>query len=290
MKEIDILRMQGRGGIFLRLFLATLALVVVSELIGTMVFNVGPGKVVFLPMLYAVIIGLAITPDLLGKIIAPLKKIIDNDEVQLAGPAVMLALLPLGVKYGTLVGPNIEKIIAAGPAFLLQELGNLLTLFIALPFAMWLGMKREAFGATVSICREPTLGVIGEKYGISSPEGTGTLGTYLCGSVFGTIFFGLMGSMALLTGLHPYALAMATGVGSGSMMASASASLAAAADPAMADTILAYAATSNMLTGVTGLWSVIFIAIPMANWYYRKLAPTFGANEETQAATAMEAK
>ena len=202
----------------------------------------------------------------------------------------MLALLPLGVKYGTLVGPNIEKIIAAGPAFLLQELGNLLTLFISLPFAMWLGMKREAFGATVSICREPTLGVIGERYGISSPEGTGTLATYLCGSVFGTIFFGLMGSMALLTGLHPYALAMATGVGSGSMMASASASLAAAADPAMADTILAYAATSNMLTGVTGLWSVIFIAIPVANWYYRKLAPVFGADKDVQDTTDKESK
>ena len=80
MKEIDILRMQGRGGIFLRLFLATLVIVVVSELIGDMIFTVGPGKVVFLPMLYAVIIGLAITPDLLGKVIAPLKKMVGNKD------------------------------------------------------------------------------------------------------------------------------------------------------------------------------------------------------------------
>ena len=290
MKEIDILRMQGRSSIFLRLFLVTLVITIVSELIGKIIFSVGPGKVVFLPMLYAVIIGLVITPDLLGKVIQPLKKAVGGKEIQLAGPAVMLALLPLGVKYGTLVGPNIEQIIAAGPAFLLQELGNLLTILIAMPFALWIGMKREAFGATVSICREPTLGVIGERYGINSPEGTGTLATYLCGSVFGTIFFGLLGSMALLTGLHPYALAMATGVGSGSMMASASASLAAAADPAMSNTILAYAATSNMLTGITGLWSVIFIAIPAANWYYRKLAPVFGADESTDHVKTVEAK
>ena len=74
---------------------------------------------------------------------------------------------------------------------------------------------------------------------MNSPEGTGVLGTYMIGTVFGTIFFGLLGSFALLTGLHPYALAMASGMGSGSMMTAAASSLAAAADPAMKDTILA---------------------------------------------------
>ncbi len=83
-------------------------------------------------------------------------------EVEAAGPIVLIALLPLGVKYGTLVGPNIVKIIQAGPAFLLQELGNVATPLIALPLALLLGLEREAVGATVSICREPTLGVIGE--------------------------------------------------------------------------------------------------------------------------------
>lgn len=271
----EILSTKGRIYIFAKLFLVVLIIVIITEFIGTKKFAVGPGQVVLLPMLYAVIIGLLITPDVLGKSIKGLKKLISKEEIELAGTMVMISLLPLGVKYGTLVGPNIVKIIQAGPAFLLQELGNLGTIFIGLPIALLLGLKREAFGATVSICREPTLGVIGERYGINSPEGTGVLGTYLTGTVFGTIFFGLLGSFAPATGLHPYALAMASGMGSGSMMTAASSSLAVAV-PAMKDTILAYAATSNMLTGVTGLYSVIFFAIPLNNYLYKKLEPKLG--------------
>ena len=268
--EAEILNTTGRLGIFLKLFSVAMLIVIVSELLGIKKIPIGPGAVVLLPMLYAVIIGLAITPDLLGKPLSVLRKAISEEEIELAGVMVMLALLPLGVKYGTLVGPNIVKIIKAGPAFLLQELGNLGTICIALPVAMFLGMKREAVGATVSICREPTLGVIGERYGMNSPEGTGVLGTYMMGTVFGTIFFGLLGSFATGTGLHPYALAMASGMGSGSMMTAASSSLSMAVSPEMKDTILAYAATSNMLTGVTGMYSVIFIALPATNFFYEK--------------------
>ena len=100
------------------------------------------------------------------------------------------------MKYGTLVGPNVVKIVSAGPAFLLQELGNLGTIFLAFPLAILLGMKRSAIGATVSVCREATLGVVGERYGLDSPEGTGVLGTYMMGTVFGTIIFSLLGSLA----------------------------------------------------------------------------------------------
>ncbi len=269
--EEKILSTKDRMPIIIRLFSTVLVIVIISELFGIKKIPMGPGAVVLLPMLYAVIIGLLITPDLLGKPIQLLRKAISKDEIELAGVMVMLALLPLGVKYGTLVGPNIVKVVQAGPAFLLQELGNLGTILIALPLAMFLGLKREAVGATVSICREPTLGVIGERYGMNSPEGTGVLGTYMMGTVFGTIFFGLLGSFATGTGLHPYALAMASGMGSGSMMTAASSSLSMAASPEFKDTILAYAATSNMLTGVTGMYSVIFIALPATNFFYKKL-------------------
>lgn len=273
-KEDMLIDSSGRFSVFIRLYAAVLIMVAVSEFIGIKKIAVGPGQIVLLPMLYAVIFGLIVTPDILGKIIKPLKEIISEEVIELSGMMVMLALLPLGVKYGTLVGPNIVKVIQAGPAFLLQELGNVGTVLIGLPLAMALGLKREAVGATVSICREPTLGVIGERYGINSPEGTGVLGTYMMGTVFGTIFFGLLGSFAVGTGLHPYALAMASGMGSGSMMTAASSSLAETV-PAMKDTILAYAATSNMLTGVTGLYSVVFIALPLSNWMYKKLEPKF---------------
>lgn len=257
-------------------FFVVLVIVMISEFIGIHKIAIGPGTATLLPMLYAVIFGMLVTPSLLGKVIAPLKKIVNDDMIDFAGTMVMIALLPLGVKYGTLVGPNVVKIIQAGPALLLQELGNIMTVFVALPIALLLGFKREAVGATVSICREVTLGIIGEKYGINSPEGTGVLGTYMMGTVFGTIFFGLLGSLSLGTGLHPYALAMASGMGSGSMMTAASSSLAAAVDPAMADTVLAYAATSNMLTGVTGLYVIIFISLPLVNKLYSVLEPKIG--------------
>lgn len=259
---------------FLKLCLTVLIIIVVTETFGTKTFKLGPGRVVLLPMLFAVIIGMLITPDLLGSKIKVLREIISMKEVKTAGSYVMIALLPLGVKYGTLVGPNIVEVVKAGPAFLLQELGNLGTVFIALPLALFLGMEREAVGATASISREPTLGVIGEKYGISSAEGTGVLGTYLMGTVFGTVFFGILGGYSAALGIHPLALAMASGMGSGSMMAAASGALAEAV-PEMKDGILAYAATSNMLTGVTGLYSVIFLGLPLVNFLYNKLQPLF---------------
>jgi len=271
----EILDTSNRLAEFFKLYSVVMVIVIISEIIGIKTFNLGPGQVVLLPMLFAVIIGILITPDILGKHISFLKNLISDDVMEISGTMVMIALLPLGVRYGTLVGPNIVKIIEAGPALLLQELGNLGTIFFSLPVALLLGMKREAVGATTSISREPTLGVIGERYGIESAEGTGVLGTYLTGTVFGTIFFGILGSFSVATGLHPYALAMATGMGSGSMMAAGSGSLAEAV-PEMADTILAYAATSNMLTGVTGLYLVVFVALPLTNYLYDKLEPIIG--------------
>lgn len=280
-KEDMLIDSKGKSSTFIKLYIAVLLIVVASEFIGIKKIAVGPGQIVLLPMLYAVIIGLILTPDILGRSVKSVKSLISDEVMELAGMMVMLALLPLGVKYGTLVGPNIVKVVQAGPAFLLQELGNIATVLIGLPVALALGLKREAVGATVSICREPTLGIIGERYGINSPEGTGVLGTYMIGTVFGTIFFGLLGSFAVGTGIHPYALAMASGIGSGSMMTAASSSLAETV-PAMKDTILAYAATSNMLTGVTGIYSVVFIALPLSNYLYKKMEPIFDKNKKSE--------
>ena len=174
-------------------------------------------------------------------------------------------------KLGAAAGPNLPKLIAAGPALILQEFGNLGTIFLGLPVALLLGMGREGFGATVSICREDTLGLIGERYGMSSPEGMGTMGTYMVGNLFGTIFFGLLASIGLMTGLHPYALAMACGVGSATMMTASSQALAAAL-PEMSEEILAYAATSNICSSIDGLYMTLFLGIPIANFIYKKMA------------------
>lgn len=253
-----------------KLIFAVLMIVVFSEKIGVTSVHLGNTTLSFLPMLYAVVLGVIITPDLLGKYVKPLGKLITHKEIGITGSVVMLALLPLGVKYGTLVGPNIKAVINAGPALILQEIGNLGSVFIAMPVALLLGMRREAIGACSSISREPSLGVIGEKYGIDSPEGTGVLGTYLVGSIIGTVYFGVISPLGLQLGLHPLSLAVACGLGSGSMMAAASASLSAAV-PAMSSQILAFAATSNMLAAFTGMYALIFFALPLSNLMYRLL-------------------
>ncbi|MGL5328145.1 MAG: DUF3100 domain-containing protein [Peptostreptococcaceae bacterium] len=269
----------------IKVMLTAFVIVVACEFIGEYTVNIGPVALVLFPMLYAVIVGIIITPDLLGKKIKALREMIGEKEINIAGDVVGIALVILGIKYGSTVGPNLQKIIAAGPAFLAQEFGHILAPIVALPLALLFGFKREAVGACSSISRETSLGVISEKYGINSPEGSGVLGTYLMGTVIGTIYFSILGSVSIYTGLHPYALGMATGVGSGSMMTAASAALTKvpeiAADPAMVDTILSYGATSNMMSSLTGLLFLVFITLPFTNKLYDILEPKLGRKKDS---------
>lgn len=57
---------------------------------------------------------------------------------------------------------------------------------------------------THSICREPNVGYIAQKYGLNSPEGRGVMTTYVVGTLVGTIFMGVMASfLATINILHP---------------------------------------------------------------------------------------
>ena len=270
-ENVDDLATKGRWPSFIKLFAVIGVTSGIGEVIGKITIPVGIGSVIILPMVFAMILALLLTPDALGRRIEGLKNICGREEVDLSGSLMMVILLILGVKLGAAAGPNLPKLISAGPALILQEFGNLGTIFLGLPVALLLGMGREGFGATVSICREDTLGLIGERYGMSSPEGMGTMGTYMVGNLFGTIFFGLLASIGLMTGLHPYALAMACGVGSATMMTASSQALAAAL-PEMSEEILAYAATSNICSSIDGLYMTLFLGIPIANFIYKKMA------------------
>ncbi len=108
-----------------------------------------------------------------------------------------------------------------------QEFGHFFgTMVFGLPIAHLLGIERQAIGATFSVGREPSLAIIGEKYGMQSPEGQGVLAEYLTGTVFGAVFIALLaGLITSLRIVDPLALAMGAGVGSGSMMAAASGSI-----------------------------------------------------------------
>lgn len=249
-----------------------LVIIIVSESIGTIQIPLGPGNIMFLPMLYAMALGL------IAYLAKPIKFIGKHSE-KAAGSVVVLGISIFMAKIGITSGAAIGDVVAAGPALILQEFGNLGTIVIALPLALILGFKREAIGMTHSIAREPNVGLIASEYGLDSPEGRGVMITYIVGTLIGTIFMGLMASvLASFTPLHPFALAMATGVGSGSMMAAASAALV-AAFPDMATQITAYAATSNVLSTADGVFMTILIGLPMCNFLYRKLEPILGRNK-----------
>ncbi|MBD8027883.1 DUF3100 domain-containing protein [Ureibacillus sp. Re31] len=244
-----------------KLHVLVLAIVCVTELIGQHSISVGVGIILLLPMLYAVIIGIAVyfTP------------LVTKKQSEKAETLVYITLTLLIAKFGVQAGPALPQLIEAGPALILQEIGNLGTILIALPVAILLGLKRESIGMTHSIGREPNLALITDKFGLSSPEGRGVMSMYIFGTVFGSIFLGLIsGFLATATPLHPYSFAMATGVGSGSMAAASLGPLV-AAFPDMADTITAFSGASNLLTSVTGLYASIFIGLPLTEKLYKVL-------------------
>lgn len=256
-------RLRGEG----RLHLLVLVLVIISEAIYTRRISLGGvGVILLLPLLYAFVLAAIINPNVTRRFAG----LVDDHVVRCASPYIVIAILPFIAKFGTLVGPSIETIIEAGPALVLQEIGNLGTIALGFPIAMVLGMRREAIGATFSIAREPNLAIIAERYGLNGPEGTGVMGVYITGTLFGTVVFSVIASLlASLGTFHPYALAMACGVGSGSMMAACSGTLA-ALFPTMEDEIVAFAGTSNLLTNVDGLYMGLFVALPLVEALYRR--------------------
>lgn len=130
--------------------------------------------------------GLAINPDVMRKAGAWLRQ----REVKAASPLIVIAIMPLIARFGTIIGPSLEQIIAAGPALILQELGNLGAIALAFPLAvLLLGMGRVAIGARFSVARGPNIAIIAGKYGLKSPEAAGVMGVYLTGTLFGTFIF-----------------------------------------------------------------------------------------------------
>src|SRR5690625_305572 len=241
-----------------RVHILVLSIVIVTEIIGTHEFSIGPGLVLLLPMLYAVIIGVAL-------FFTPLVK---KKQAKNAEALVLLSVTLLVAKFGVQAGPALPELISSGSALILQELGNLGTIFLGLPIALLLGLKRESIGMTHSIAREPNLALITEKYGFNSPEGRGVIAVYIFGTIFGAIFMGLLsGSLASILPLSPISYAMATGIGSGSMTAAALGPLI-TSFPEMKDTIIAFSGASNLATSVTGLYMSIFIALPLTEKLY----------------------
>ena len=166
-----------------RLHVSVLVITVIAELIGVIAVPIGIGSILLLPLLYAFVMGLLINPN----VISGARALIRDREVHAASPLIVIAIMPFIAKFGTIIGPSMEQIIAAGPALILQELGNLGTILLAFPVAVLvLRMGRESIGACFSVAREPNIAIIADKYGLKSQEGAGVMGVYVIGTLFGT--------------------------------------------------------------------------------------------------------
>lgn len=248
-----------------KIYMLALLFIVIADSIGKIEIPLGAGKFILFPIFYSLILGILSGPEV--------TKILKHKEVKAASKLVIVAICPFIAKLGINAGASIETVISAGPALILQEFGNLGTIFLAMPIAILLGLKRESIGATHSINRETNLALITDMYGPDSPETRGSLSIYVVGGMVGTIYFGFMVSVIASLGIfHPFALGMSSGVGAGIMMASATASLT-EIYPAMADQISALASASETISGIDGIYMAIFIGLPLCNWLYKTLEP-----------------
>ncbi|NGT17881.1 DUF3100 domain-containing protein [Achromobacter insolitus] len=259
----------------IRMLAAILLVVVISEAIGSATFNVGPGKIILQPMLWAIFIG-AIVAAFGQRLPAGLG--IDTAMQTRISGYLQYALLPFLAKLGLMVGGALPQVREAGWALVFQEFGHFFgTMAVGLPLALLLGIKREAIGATFSVGREPSLAIIGERYGMNSPEGRGVMAEYITGTVIGALFVALMaGFITSLNIFDPRSLAMGAGVGSGSMMAAGVGAIASQQTPEVAHQVAALAAAANLLTTVVGVYFTLFISLPTTIFLYGKLEPILG--------------
>lgn len=258
-----------------KIFIGVALVVLIAEIIGVVQFQIGPGKVLLQPMVWALLLAAAwgIASPYLP---SPLR--VGLGLQTFAGQLLNAGLILFIVKMGFTVGGALPAVKQAGWALLFQEFGHTFgTLALGLPLALLLGVKREAVGATFSIGREGNLVIIGEKYGMNSPEGRGVLAEYITGTVLGALFIALLaGFIASLHIFDPRSLAMGAGVGSGSMMAAAIGAINGQSPPEMVKNLTAIASAANLMTAVLGFYFALFLSLPACSWLYDKLEPVLG--------------
>ena len=204
-------------------------------------------------------------------------KWIGDEEAKIAEGIMAILLGVIISKLAISSGASIYMIFNVGPALILQLFGDICTI-IALPVALILGFRREAIGMTSSICRDPNVAIIIDRYGFASPESRGVLFIYIVGTIIGALYMSFFASLCVsLLPLHPYAYAMASGVGSASMNAAGLVPLV-NLYPHMATQLEAFAGCSNVLSSAFGIYMFIFISLPLTEKLYSWLAPILCKN------------
>ena len=252
-----------------KIYLVSLVLAVAASAIGKISVPIGPGQLILFPIFYSLILGILCGPSI--------ARVFKSKEVKAASKLVIVGICPFIAKLGISAGASLDTVISAGAALFSHAFGDILTIFIALPIALALGLKREAIGAASSINHETNLAVTTDVYSAESPEARGSLSIYVVGGMLGTIYFGLLASIVASFGVFdPLALGLASGVGAGIMMAAAVGSLS-VIYPGQADQITALASASQTIAGIDGVYLAMFVALPLTAWLYKKLEPRFAA-------------
>ena len=249
-----------------KLHITVLICVLISQAIGTVTITITSGfKIIILPLIFSSIL---VTILYLEKHVTWITK----KQSKTCGKIMLIIIGPLIAKLAITSGQNIDLLVKTGIAIFLEELGDIGSIFIALPVALLLGFKRESIGMTSSICREPQMAVIIDKYGLSSDEVKGFMIVYLIGIILGTIFISIIASFSYLIPLHPYAYALACGVGSTSMNVAAVSSLI-TLHPDLSNQLLAFSGISNLISLILGVYVYILVSLPLTEKLYAYIEP-----------------
>ena len=133
-----------------------------------------------LPITYSLVFGIAVY-------LSKHFKWIGDEESKIAEGLMGILLGVIISKLAISSGESIYMIFNVGPALILQLFGDICTI-IALPVALILGFRREAIGMTSSICRDPNVAYIMDKYGVSSPESRGVLFIYIVETIICALY------------------------------------------------------------------------------------------------------
>ena len=249
-----------------KLHITVLICVLISQAIGTVTITITSGfKIIILPLIFSLIL---VTILYLEKHVTWITK----KQSKTCGKIMLIIIGPLIAKLAITSGQNIDLLVKTGIAIFLEELGDIGSIFIALPVALLLGFKRESIGMTSTICREPQMAVIIDIYGLSSDEVKGFMIVYLIGIILGTIFISIIASFSYLIPLHPYAYALACGVGSTSMNVAAVSSLI-TLHPDLSNQLLAFSGISNLISLILGVYVYILVSLPLTEKLYAYIEP-----------------
>jgi len=180
-----------------KVYVVALVLVILAELIGFVRWTpIDKLTILLVPFVHTIWLAVLFAPQAAGRWV----KVYNLSDSAWAAGIILTATYPLMVRYGTLVGPNVPQLLKAGFALILQEAGNNWgAIVMAMPIGILMGLRREVIGACYSVAREPNLSLIADIYGLDTPEGRGVIGTYITGTVLGTAFFSIIGSVFALT-------------------------------------------------------------------------------------------